>query len=380
MNPLNINPLKTQDTHPMEIPNSQACKVSVPISEQGEHCLYANFCLPAGLFWQLADRVLQGHRLTSDEAATILHCADENLPELVAAAHRIRHQFFGRRVQLNVLINAKSGYCPEDCSYCSQSRISRAEINKYDLLDDEHILAGAELAHDRQAKTYCIVLSGRKPRERDLKALERIVPEIRQRWGLQICISAGFLSPSEAKRLKDCGVNRVNHNLNTSERFYPQICTTHLYEDRLATLRAVREAGLELCSGGIIGMGESPEDVATLALTLAEFQPEAVPINFLIPIPGTPLEADWNLNPRYCLKVLCLFRFALPRTELRIAAGRELHLRSLQPLGLWVANSIFVGDYLTTKGQAPEADYQMLQDLGLEPEIDGSTVPGHDTA
>lgn len=330
-----------------------------------------------GYFWQLAEAVLAGHRLAAAEATAILFAEGARLPELVAAAHRIRFHYFGDSVQLNVLLNARSGLCSEDCAYCSQSRLSQAAIARYPLVDEETILAGAQLAVERKAATYCIVLSGRSPQRSDLEKVARAVPKILARWPLRICISVGIMGEEEAQLLKEAGVSRVNHNLNTSRRFYPRICSTHTYDERLSTLRAVRQAGLELCCGGIIGMGETPQDVVDFALTLAEFQPEAVPINFLIPIPGTPLADRPLLSPRYCLKVLCLFRFAIPRCELRIAAGRELHLRSLQPLGLWVANSIFVGDYLTTKGQPPEQDFRMIEDLGLVPELHAVAPPEH---
>jgi len=191
------------------------------------------------------------------------------------------------------------------------------------------------------------------------------VPQIKARHELRICVSPGLLTFEQALRLRACGVDRVNHNLNTSRRFYPMICTTHTYQDRLDTLHAVRRAGLEICSGGIVGMGEEDADVVELALRLGELRAEAVPVNFLQPIAGTALEGVRRLNPRYCLKVLALVRLANPAGELRIAAGREMHLRSLQPLGLLAANSIFVGDYLTTKGQAPDEDYRMIEDLGF---------------
>ncbi len=178
----------------------------------------------------------------------------------------------------------------------------------------------------------------------------------------------GLLTEEQAARLKACGVDRINHNLNTSRRFYPQICTTHSYDERLATLQAVRRAGLEICSGGIVGMGEEEADVVDLALELGDLNVQALPVNFLEPIAGTPLAGKPLLNPRYCLKVLALFRLANPRSELRIAAGREMHLGPLQPLGLYAANSIFVGDYLTTKNQPPEEDYRMIEAMGFEVE------------
>ena len=321
-----------------------------------------------GIWHALADRVLDGHRLSPEEGLAVLRSGDEMLLDLLAAAYRVRYRWFGNRVHLNFLINAKSGHCGEDCGYCSQSRVSKAEIPRYNLLNAEDILDGARIAAERQAKTYCTVISGRSPTDRDLDVLSQVIPKVKAMFGLSICFSVGLLTPEQAVRLKACGVDRINHNLNTSRRFYPQICTTHSYEDRLATLRAVRRAGLQICSGGIVGMGEEDADVVELALQLGELQVEALPVNFLEPIPGTPLEGrfGFGLNPRYCLKVLALFRLANPRCELRIAAGREMHLGPLQPLGLYPANSIFVGDYLTTKGQPPEEDYRMIKAMGFE--------------
>ena len=310
--------------------------------------------------------MLSGHRLGPDEGLCVLRSCDAELLDVLAAAYRVRYRHYGNRVHLNFLINAKSGRCGEDCGYCSQSRISKAEIPRYDLLAPEQVLDGARLAAERGAGTYCIVISGRGPLEQEIDAIARIVPRIREGFELKVCVSPGLLTAEQAARLKACGVSRINHNLNTSERFYPKICTTHTYQDRLDTLRAVREAGLEICSGGIVGMGEEDTDVVELALRLGGLNVEAVPINFLIPIPGTPLESSRGLNPRYCLKVLAMFRLANPTCELRIAAGREVHLGSLQPLGLFPANSIFVGDYLTTQGQPPEEDYRMIEALGFE--------------
>jgi biotin synthase len=326
--------------------------------------------------WQaLAQRVLDGHRLSDQEGLDVLRCADEDLLDLLAAAYRVRHRWFGNRVHLNFLVNAKSGLCGEDCAYCSQSSRSRADIPRYPLLDPERVLDGARLAVQRRARTYCIVTSGRQPAAAEVDLVARVVPRIKAVFDLAICVSPGLLTFPQAERLKACGVDRVNHNLNTSRRFYPRICTTHSYQDRLDTLRAVREAGLEICSGGIVGMGEEDVDVVELALRLAELEAEAIPINFLIPIPGTPIGPGGPLNPRYCLKVLALFRLANPRCELRIAAGRELHLGPLQPLGLYPANSIFVGDYLTTPGQPPEEDYRMIEALGFEPVSDAVAAP-----
>ena len=314
---------------------------------------------------ELAARVLDGYRMDLEEGLAILRAPDDQLLDLLAAAFRIRRFYFGNTVRLNFLINAKSGLCPEDCAYCSQSRVSKARIPKYSILDRDKLLDGARIAHQRKAGTYCIVISARSPNEHEMRAVEAIVPEIKARYDLKVCASLGLLSQEQAYRLKSCGVDRVNHNLNTSSQYHDKICTTHAYADRLKTLEAVRRADMEICCGGIVGMGEDDLDVVRMALEVREQDVRSIPVNFLQPIDGTPLEGCSRLTPRYCLKVLALFRFVNPDREIRIAAGRELHLGSLQALGLYAANSIFVGDYLTTKGQAPEADYNMIEELGF---------------
>jgi biotin synthase len=319
-----------------------------------------------GPWQQLADDVLAGETISRKKALAVLECPDDELLDLLAAVYRVRRRWFSNQVQLYFLMNAKSGLCPEDCSYCSQSKVSEAEIPRYNLLSRDKLLDGARLAAERKARTYCIVISARGPNEREMAAVTTIVPQIKQQFNLKICACLGLLTPDQAQQLKECGVDRVNHNLNTSDSYYNEICTTHTFADRLATLRAVRDAGMEMCSGGIIGMGERREDVVDLAMTLRDLGVQSIPVNFLNPIDGTPLAGRSDLNPRYCLKVLAMFRLVNPDREIRIAGGRELHLGSMQALGLYAANSIFVGDYLTTKGQAPDADYQMIRDLGFE--------------
>jgi biotin synthase len=320
----------------------------------------------------LADRVLAGSRLERSEGLAILESDDGRLLDVLSAAYRVRSRWFGNKVHLNFLINAKSGLCGEDCGYCSQSRISTADIPKHNFLNPDQILDGARLAAEHQAGTYCIVISGRAPDDQEVEQVTEIVARIKEAYPLKICVCLGLLTYDQAVRIRACGVDRVNHNLNTSERFYPSTCTTHTYQDRLETLRAVRAAGLEICSGGIVGMGEEDEDVVDLALALSQFNVESLPVNFLIPIPGTPMETRGQLNPRYCLKVLALFRMANPRSELRIAAGREVHLGALQPLALYPANSLFVGDYLTTNGQPPVEDHRMIEAMGFEAVIEGA--------
>ena len=315
---------------------------------------------------RLAEQVLDGHALTHDEGLSILHAPDAELLDLLAATFRVRLRHFGRKVHLYYLKNAKSGLCPEDCGYCSQSVVSDAPIERYALLNEAKLMEGARLASESRARTYCIVASGRGPSDREVEHIASVVGKIKSEYGLHICCCLGLLSPKQAQRLAGAGVDRVNHNLNTSREFYDRICTTHSFDDRLETLRVVREAGMELCSGLIVGMGEVDGDVVDVVLELRALGVESIPVNFLHAIEGTPLESVHVLDPRQCLKTLCLVRMAHPTTEVRIAGGREVQLRSLQPLGLYAANSMFVSDYLTTIGQAANLDFQMVEDLGFE--------------
>jgi len=319
-----------------------------------------------GTWNDLADRVLSGHVLTRDEGLAILNAPDDEMVDLLAATFRVRRRHFGLKVQLYYLKNAKSGLCPEDCGYCSQSIVSDAPIERYALLNEAKLMEGARQAAESRARTYCIVASGRGPSDREVNHIASVVAKIKAEYGLHICCCLGLLSTGQAEQLAQAGVDRINHNLNTSRQFYERICSTHSYDDRLETLRVVRGAGMELCSGLIVGMGEQDGDVVDLALELRSLGVESIPVNFLHAIDGTPLQNVHVLNPRRCLKTLCLVRMANPATEVRIAGGREVHLRSLQPLGLYAANSLFVSDYLTTKGQEAELDFQMVQDLGFE--------------
>ena len=316
--------------------------------------------------WQaLADRVLAGGAIDRAEARGILDSSDAELLDILAAAWRVRHRHFGNTVQLFFLMNAKSGLCPEDCGYCSQSKVSEAEIPRYNLLSAPKLLEAAKLAAEQQSKTFCIVISARGPTQREIDFVCQITPQIKQQYGLNICACLGLLTPEQAKQLAAAGVDKVNHNLNTSERHYGEVCTTHTYADRVATLAACRSAGLELCSGGIMGMGETHDDLVDMAMELRALNVESIPLNFLNAIDGTPLEHVNKINPRDCLRGLAMLRLVNPTAEIRIAGVREIHLGSLQPLGLYAANSMFVGDYLTTKGQLPEADYRMIEEMGF---------------
>jgi biotin synthase len=329
----------------------------------------------------LADRALAGGLLTREEARAVLRAPDEALLAQLAAAYRVRRHYWGNRVRLHFLLNAQSGLCPEDCHYCSQSKVSTAEIERYPLLARDKILAAAGRAAELKAGTFCLVISGRAPGERVFEKVLDAVRAVKERYDLKVCACLGLLTPEQAERLKEAGVTQVNHNLNTSERFHPEICTTHGFADRRRTVEHVKHAGLKTCSGGIIGMGESDDDIIDLALSLRELEVRSVPVNFLIPIPGTPFADRRLLDPRRCLRVLCLFRFLLPSQEIRIAGGREVHLRSMQVLGLYPANSIFIGDYLTTPGQAACEDFAMIADAGFVLEApDGGPLEDLDLA
>ena len=320
---------------------------------------------------ELAHRILNGGSITREEARAILESPDSDLLSLLDGAFRLRREHFGTTVQLYYLKNAKSGLCPEDCGYCSQSKVSDAPIERYAIANERVLMEGARQAQASQARTYCIVASGRGPSDREVDHVCNVVKKIKSEMGLHICACLGLLKPSQAQRLADAGVDRINHNLNTSRRYYEEICTTHTYQDRIDTLKVARDSGMELCSGLIVGMGETTDDILDAVFELRDLDVKSIPVNFLHAIDGTPLAQKDELDPRYCLKVLCLLRFVHPSVEVRIAGGREINLRSMQAMGLYAANSLFVSDYLTTKGQSAEDDFQMVRDLGFDVVVAG---------
>lgn len=317
----------------------------------------------------LAQEVIDGKELSNEEALSILNTSDEEVLSLLDGAYMIRRHYFGKKVKLNMIMNAKSGFCPEDCGYCSQSSKSTAPIDKYPFISKEEILEGAKRAFDNNIGTYCIVASGRGPTRKDVRVVSEAVEEIKEKYGLTVCACLGILKEEQAEQLKTAGVDRYNHNLNTSERHHDFITTSHTYKDRVDTVEIAKKYGISPCSGAIIGMKETKEDVVDITRALRRLNADSIPVNFLHAIDGTKLEGTNELNPRYCLKVLALFRYMNPTKEIRISGGREVNLRSLQPMGMYVANSIFVGDYLTTDGQEDNSDFRMLEDLGFEIEL-----------
>ncbi|MGE0430623.1 MAG: biotin synthase BioB [Planctomycetota bacterium] len=315
----------------------------------------------------LADRVLTGEPATREDALAVLQASDLELLDLLAAAYRVRHAHFGNIVKMNFLVNAKSGHCPEDCGYCSQGKNAKAaDIPRYKLYTEEQIVEHADRCVGLGATTCCIVISGRGPSERELTRVCDGVRSVKSKYpDLKICACLGLLTPDQAIDLKQAGVERLNHNLNTSEQHYDSICATHTYADRVQTLKAAAAAGLSLCSGGITGMGESDADLVDMTFALRDLNVDSIPVNFLVSIDGTPMQGRDELDPRRCLKVVCMVRFVHPDREIRLSGGREVHLRSMQTMGLYPANALFVADYLTTPGQAPSADVQMIEDAGF---------------
>lgn len=322
----------------------------------------------------LAGKACSRELPSREEALAVLASADDELLDVVAAAFRVRRHFFGRRVKLNYLVNIKSGLCPEDCFYCSQRAGSAAGVLKYTWLKPDEVVASAEAGVAGGARRVCLVASGRGPTERDVDRVCESIATFRERNpDVEVCACLGLLSAGQADRLAAAGTTAYNHNLNTSVGHYADICSTHEYGDRVSTVNAAREAGLSPCSGLIAGMGETDEDLVDVAFALRALDPDSVPVNFLIPFGGTPLGDRWELTPQRCLRILAMVRFVCPDAEVRLAGGREIHLRSLQPLALHVVNSIFLGDYLTSEGQPGAADLAMIADAGFT--VEGAPQP-----
>lgn len=310
-------------------------------------------------------KVLSGGFVTFEEAEQMLATSD--VFTLAECANIITRTFNGDTVDVEALINAKSGKCPEDCSFCAQSTFYDTGISKYPLLPVEVILENAKKAKEAGATSFCLVCAYRSPPEKDFEQICNTISEIKSKIGIEVNVSLGFMTPERAARLKNLGVKRYNHNLEAAESYFSAICNTHNFADRVNTAKIVKKAGLELCSGGIIGMGESPKQRLELAFSLASLNPEEVPINILIAREGTPLEALRPMDPLEAIKTIAVWRFIMPKTILKIAGGREVHLKDNDRLALKAgANGIITGGYLTTGGNAPNKDIAMIKEIGLK--------------
>ncbi|GAB2685953.1 biotin synthase BioB [Saccharopolyspora gloriosae] len=317
-------------------------------------------------FDQLADDVLAGSPVTTDDALAVLRATDDELMSVVAAAGRLRRAHFGNAVKVNYLVDLKSGLCQENCGYCSQAVGSAAPILKYSWLSQDAALEQAGAGLNGGASRVCMVASGRGPSTRDIDKVAEMAGALKQRHpDVEICACLGLLQDDQAERLKAAGVDAYNHNINTAESHHHTIVQTHTYADRVDTVGKAKAAGLSPCSGLIAGLGESDEQLVEALFALRELGSDSIPVNFLLPFDGTPFENTWELTPARCLLILAMARFVCPDKEIRIAGGREVHLRSLQSIALHVANSIFLGDYLTSEGQAAEADLEMIRDGGF---------------
>jgi biotin synthase len=315
-----------------------------------------------------AERALlqERRRLTRDEALAVANLPLDELPSLIALAHKVRLAWCGPEVELESLINAKSGACPEDCAFCSQSVRFSTGVDVYAFLDLDEILEAARATRAAGATQFCIVVAVRGPEERLLRKVIEATEMVQRETGLEVAVSLGLLQPEQAARLAAAGVRRYNHNLEACRELFPTVCTTHSYDDRVATAQLAKDAGMELCCGGILGMGETLEQRVDFAFELAALEPCEVPINLLDPRPGTPLGDQDTLSPREALQAIALYRLILPDAWLRLAGGRERVLGELQGMGLLAgANALIVGNYLTTAGRTPDEDHALLDALGM---------------
>jgi len=314
-------------------------------------------------------KVVNGNSISLEEAERLI--STNNVIKLADCANFITKKFNEESVDVESLINAKSGNCPEDCSFCAQSTFYETGITKYPLLPDKTIIEKAREAEIHGAASFCLVCAYREPSENDFEKICRVIEKLRKEVQLDINVSLGFMTQERAQRLKSLGVKRYNHNLETSESFFSKICKTHDFSDRIKTARIVKSAGLELCCGGIIGMGESTRQRIELAFSISSLEPDEVPINILIPRKGTPKQLDnCSIHPIDIISTIAVWRFIMPRTILKIAGGREIYFSDGGKLALQAgANGIITGGYLTTNGNAPNKDIQMIQGIGLNTRI-----------
>jgi biotin synthase len=316
---------------------------------------------------EMADRILDGGGITQGEALRIARSADSETFPLLYQANRLREHYFGNTVHLCSIINAKSGLCPEDCSFCAQSVSHDTDIPVYPLVDADEIVTGARNAEKTGSGCFGIVTSGSSAvKGGELDDICGALRRINEETSIRPACSLGAIDLDTALALKEAGMSRYHHNLETARSFFPNVCTTHDYDEDIDTIRAVKAAGLEVCCGGIFGLGETPDQRVEFAFTLKELEVDSIPVNFLNPIPGTRLaDADY-LTPMECLRIIALFRFILPDKRISVCGGREKNLRDLQSLIFFAgASGTMVGNYLTTTGRTPENDMQMLKDLGL---------------
>jgi biotin synthase len=313
------------------------------------------------------EKVLSGLRIQEDETKRLINVPDNELRNLAQAANEITRKFNGLKVDIEQLNNIKKSGCSEDCAFCAQSAFYDTGIDRYHLPPTAQIVRQAQKAKNEGAESYCLVAAWRKPSRSDFEKVCEIIDQINKKIGIKIDCSLGFLTPYQAKKLKELRVHRYNHNLETARSKFPDICTTHTYDDRLNTLKIAREVGLQICTGGIFGMGETREQRLELILDIAKIQPEEVTINILVPVKGTPLELQPPLSYSEIVRVFAVLRFLLPHSIIKISGGREINLedggKDLLQSG---ANGIITGGYLTIGGNEAQQDLLMIKKIGLQ--------------
>ena len=312
----------------------------------------------------LYEKSLTGGGLRKDELLPLVNIPLSYIPLMVYYASKVKEKFFGTGLEFCSIINAKSGACSQDCKFCAQSRFYNTNVPVYNFVSKEELIKGAELAVEWGSKHYSIVLSGKSATNREIERMVEIAGEIKKKFPrLKLCFSAGTLKKEQINKLKEAGFDRLHHNLETSERFYPNIVTTHSWNERFQTLKRAKEVGIETCSGGLFGMGETWEDRIDLALTLSVLRVNSIPLNFLIPIKGTPLEDNKLLTAREALIIIAIFRFANPDSEIRLAGGRERILGDYLGMVNFMVNAHMVGGYLTRAGRDPKEDKKMVESM-----------------
>jgi biotin synthase len=313
----------------------------------------------------LADKVINGELLSKDEALSIAEVEGAEPFELFSYANRIREAKRPPAVDLCSIVSAKTGACPEDCSYCAQSKVSKAEVKKHRLVGRDYVIERARAAKEWGARRFCIVTSGKAPTVQELEKIALMISEIKEA-GLLPCATLGLLDESELRMLKEAGLHRYHHNLETSRRFFPEVCRSHSYDDKLRTIEAVKNVGLSLCSGGIFGLGEEWEDRIDMAIALRELEVDSIPINFLVPVKGTPLGGTEPLPPLEALTIISLYRFLLPDREIRVCGGRLQTLGEFNSFVIMAgADGLLTGDCLTVQGRSAGDDLKLIRDYGL---------------
>jgi biotin synthase len=316
---------------------------------------------------KIGDKALGGKNVSMKDVLPLLGAKGPDILDLAAVANRVREEFNGNEIDLCLLLNAKSGRCPEDCAFCAQSAHHKTEAPVYPLMDINRIVEEAREAQRKGTGRFCLITSGRELNDKEFETILRALDRIRRETTLDLDCSLGTLSEERAESLKKVGVTRYNHNVETAESHFHKICSTHSFRDRVKTIEVLKGQGFSICCGGIIGLGESPQQRLELAFSLRQLGIDCIPFNILNPRPGTPLEHSESIPPMEIIKTIALFRLIIPKGTIKIAGGREANLRDLQSLALLAgANGLIVGNYLTTPGRNAEDDFRMIKDLGFK--------------